>query len=163
MLISRWLRIDVHFNFAVGINILLFDDPALQWGLDESQFDWILARKHAEYMSGRGNSSSCTMLKASYVASSHSLSSASVPSLFFRRLQSCRLTLSTLFSFFLFVSFVSSIFSLFVFIWPLSLSLSLSLSHSYSTIRPLVDIKLHKQRDAPEGLFALQQIFSDCS
>lgn len=38
-----------------------------------------------------------------------------------------------------------------------------SLSPGYSTIRPPADIKLHKQRDAPEGLFALQQIFSDCS
>lgn len=82
------------------------------------------------------------------------------PSLFFLRLcSSCRPTLlpSPLFSFFFFVSLISL-----VFFSPFRFC-STSLSLGYSTIRPPVDIKLHKQRGAPEGLFALQQIFSDCS
>lgn len=72
----------------------------------------------------------------------------------------CRLTplLSPLFSFpFLFPSFLFYFFPL-----P-SRFCSTSLFLGYSTIRPPADIKLHKQRDAPKGLFALQQIFSDCS
>lgn len=77
---------------------------------------------------------------------------------------SCRLTLlpSPLFSFFLlFPSFLFfSFFILYVFFF---LFCSTSLSLGYFTIRPPADIKLHKQRDAPEGLFALLQIFSDCS
>lgn len=92
----------------------------------------------------------------SLLRSSHSFSPASPPSLFFLRLQSLSpnaLTLTLVF----FLLFVSLLF------FPLFRFRSTSLSLGYFTIRPPADIKLHKQRDAPEELFALQQIFSDCS
>lgn len=100
------------------------------------------------------------------------------PLLSFFAWSSCRLTLlplplCSLFLLFLppwlFLSLILLVsFSLFLLLslslFTLSLFYSVYLSSlGYSTIQPPADIKLHKQRDAPEGLFALQQIFSDSS
>lgn len=128
MLISRRSWMDVHFNFAAGLDISLFVRVMVssRW---KSVPDWILAREHAN---GFDTFVSRQLFlvqrwKPPTLCSSHSFSSTSSPSLFFFRLQFLSpnaLTLTLVF-FFLFVSFSLLLLS---FLPSLSLFFSISLS-----------------------------------